>query len=183
MTMTRPWRIWKLWIAIALAILLMVDASLIVFLWRNGREGQQAMARQRDRLETEAKLLRADVARGEKIRASLPEAGKECDAFYRERLLSSATGYSTIEADMDEIAAKAGLRTSGIAFSQKELKGRGVTTITVKATVEGDYPAIIQFINGLERSKNFYLLNDLTLASETTGGIRVNLELNTYFRT
>jgi Tfp pilus assembly protein PilO len=183
MTTTRSWRVWKLWIAIALALLLVADTALIVFLWHNGREGQVAMARQRDRLETQAKLLKADVARGEKIRSSLPEAGKECDSFYQETLLSSATGYSTIEADMDAIASKAGLKTSGISFSQKEVKGRGVTTITVKATVEGDYQAIIQFINGLERSRNFYLLNDLTLASETTGGIRVNLELNTYFRT
>jgi hypothetical protein len=76
------------------------------------------------------------------------------------------------------------LRSSGIAFHEKEVKGRGVVEVDISDTVEGDYPAIIQFINGLERSKYFYLLSDLKLGSASTGGgIRLNLELRTYFRT
>ncbi len=49
--------------------------------------------------------------------------------------------------------------------------------------MDADYPAVIQFINGLERSKYFYLLDDLQLASATTGGIRLQIGLHTYFRT
>ena len=40
---------------------------------------------QRDLLATQAKLLKADVKRGEQIRASLPQVGKDCDAFYESR--------------------------------------------------------------------------------------------------
>lgn len=49
--------------------------------------------------------------------------------------------------------------------------------------LDAEYPAIIQFINGLERSKNFYLLDSLRLTSASTGGIRLDLDLHTFFRT
>jgi len=117
------------------------------------------------------------------LRASLPQAGKDCDAFYQQSFLDSPTGYSQIESDLDGIATKAGVRISGFTFKQKELKDRGVTEIQITTNLDADYPAIIQFINGLERSKNFYLLDSLRLASATSGGIRLDLDLHTYFRT
>src|ERR1700678_2925098 len=100
MTTDRAWQTWKLWTAAALAVLLIVDLALVVFLWQNGRQDPQEMRAERDRLAIQAKLLRADVERGQKIRASLPQAGQECDAFYRESFLDAATGYSQIETDL-----------------------------------------------------------------------------------
>jgi hypothetical protein len=63
------------------------------------------------------------------------------------------------------------------------VKGRGVDQITIKASVQGGYLGLIQFVNGLERSKKFYLLDDLHLDSSNTGEVRLNLELRTYFGT
>mgnify|MGYP001608520988 FL=1 len=65
---------------------------------------------------------------------------------------------------------------------ERPLETRGVTEVTVSATVEGDYVSVVRFINGLERSDNFYLLDSLGLASSTGGSIKLNLQLRTYFR-
>jgi Tfp pilus assembly protein PilO len=183
MNKNRSWSTWKKLILCALGVLLLADLALVFIYLQSTREGVESMRAQRTRLESEAKLLKADVARGEAIRTSLPKVGKDCDAFYHTAFLDAADGYSAIESDLGAIATKAGLRTSSITFSQKEVKDRGVTLITVLDSVDGDYPAIIQFINGLERSKNFYLLNDLHLDTATAGAIRLHLELRTYFRT
>lgn len=177
------WQHWKKRTAIALAILLAADVALAGFLWAAARQGPQAMRARRDRLAAQAKLLRADVDRGEKVRASLPQAGEDCDAFYHRAFLDSSTGYSQVVADLSAIASKAGVRTSGLTFKQQAIKDRGVTEVSISTNVEADYPAVIQFINGLERSKNFYLLDDLKLAAATAGGIRLELELHTFFRT
>ena len=96
---------------------------------------------ERDRLATQAKLLKADVARGEKIRASLPQVGKDCDSFYQQSFLDPITGYSDIETDLDAIAAKANVKTTGFTFKQKEVKDRGVTEISIGTSVDADYPA------------------------------------------
>lgn len=183
MNTTRPWDTWKKIILSALGLLLLADLALVFVLWQSSREGAESMRAQRARLETQAKLLKADVARGDKIRASLPTVGKDCDAFYHDAFLDSSTGYSDIESDLGDIAVKSGLRVGGLTLNQKDVKGRGVTLITISESVDGDYPAIIKFINGLERSKYFYLLNNLQLDTSNLGGIRLRLELRTYFRT
>lgn len=183
MNTKRPWNTWKKLILCALGVLLFADLALVFILWQSTREGVDSMRAQRSRLQIEAKLLKADVARGDAIRASLPKVGKDCDVFFHDAFLSSAGGYSAIEEDLGTIATKAGLRTSSIAFTQKEVKDRGVTLVTIIDSVNGNYSSIIQFINGLERSKYFYLLNDLHLDSASAGDIRLHLELRTYFRT
>ncbi len=175
---------WRKYVAAVVTLLFVVDFALAVFIWQGGREGPETKRRQRDRLELQAKLLKADVERGEKIKASLPQVGQDCDGFYKENFLPASTGYSAVLAELTDITHKAGLKTGGVTFQQKELKGHGVTQIAMKTTVEGDYPALIQFIHALERSKNFYLLDNLTLASGgSTAGIKLNLDLRTFFRT
>jgi len=176
------WRAWKILIAAGLAVLLAADAGLGFVLWQGSREGSDLQRAQRDHLRIQAKLLEADVQRGEKIRASLPQVGKDCDAFYKDNFLSPQTAYSDVAGDLDAIAAKAGLKTSGISFKQTPLKDHGVTELSMSASVEGSYPSIVQFINGLEHSKNFYMLNDLRLDSATSGEIRLKLDLLTYFQ-
>jgi Tfp pilus assembly protein PilO len=177
------WRTGKITIGVALGVLLLADVALVFVLWQAAREGPQAMRAQRDRLAAQAKLLKADVKRGEKIRESLPQIGKDCDAFYHDRFLGASGGYSAVEADLGELTAKAGLRTSGFSFKQKDVKDHGVTEIAIQTTVSGDYSAIIRFINDLEHSKNFYLLDNLRLESASTGGIHLSLDLRMFFRT
>jgi len=181
--MKSNWHTWKKLVGVGLGLLLAADVALIVFLWRSAHEGPEAMRVQRDSLAAEAKLLQADVKRAQAIRAALPQVGKDCDTFYQQSFLNGATGYSDIDQDLAAIAAKAGIKTSGFAFRQQEVKGRGVTEISIGTSVDADYPAIIQFINGLERSRNFYLLDDLRLNSATAGGIRLDISLHTFFRT
>jgi hypothetical protein len=177
------WRAWKITIGIALGVLLALDGALAYVVWQNAREGPEMMRLQRDQLKTEAKLLEADIQRGEKIRGSLPQVGKDCRAFYEDRFLDATTGYSQIESDFDSIVAKAGLKTTGLSFRPKDMKDHGVTEITLQTAVEGDYSAILHFIDGLEQSHNFYLLNDLQLDSSNAGMIRLRLTLNTFVRT
>jgi len=183
--MNMSWTVWKKVIVVALALLFAADLALVYQLWQSSREGAETLTAQRDRLKLQASLLKGDVARGDSIRKDLSGEGKEYDNFYHNTFLPADNGYSTIEDDLGSIAAKANLRSSGITFKQKELKGRDVTEIDISDSVEGDYPAIIQFINGLEHSKNFYLLSNLRLQSATGvgGGIRLQLDLQTYFRT
>ena len=176
-----------MWIGGVLAALLVVDLALAGILYESAREAPQATRMEAARLKAQEKLYRADVARGQEIRDSLTEARKESDAFYDSTFPDAATGYSAVEGDLDSIAAKSGLANESVKFKQKDLKDHGVTEITISETVEGDYPSILHFIDGLERSKNFYLLRDLSLNSSSaaagSGGIRLTLELQTYFRT
>jgi Type II secretion system (T2SS), protein M subtype b len=174
---------WKRLVAIALAVPLLLDLGLAVYLWQGGRGNPREIRAEVTRLTTQAKLLQADVDRGERIRASLPQAGKDAESFYQESFLDVSTGYSRVESDLGAIAAQAGVRTSGFAFKQKQTKEPGVTQISITTSLDADYPAVVKFINGIERSKNFYLLDEMKINSVSTNSLRLELELHAFFRT
>jgi len=174
---------WKMWTGLAVGLLLLADIALGVFLWETSRQNAESRRSQREKLALNAKLMTGDVKRAEAIRAALPQVGKDCSVFYEKTFPSATSGYSDIETDLDTIASHAGLNTSGVTFKPTVLKDRGVTQLEITTQVSGDYNSIIKFINGLEVSKNFYLLSDLALDSASTGGIRLQLKLHTYFRT
>ena len=77
-----------------MALILLLDIALIIFLWNISRQDRGDLIAQRQLLTAEAKLLKADVSRGEAIRASLPQVGRDSDAFYRESFLDASSGYS-----------------------------------------------------------------------------------------
>jgi Tfp pilus assembly protein PilO len=178
----RGWQFWKRVVLIAIAVVCAADVALAVFLWQGSREGPEELQAQGEKLRAQAKLLQADVNRGREIRTSLPQVGKDCDNFYHDAFLDPTTAYSEVSSDLETIARKSNLRTTDINFKQKALKDHGVTEVSITGSVEGEYPALVQFINGLERSKNMYLLDGLSLGSASTGGIRLRLDLRTYFR-
>lgn len=180
---TASWKAWKIAITVVLAAIVAADAGLAIFLWRDSRQSPVVQQVNASYLEVQAKLFQADVARGTKIRQSLPQVGRDCDRFYREAFLDPGTGYSEIESDLDDIASKSGLKMGEIQYKRADWKDRGVTELTIDADVQGSYSAVIQFINGIERSKRFYLLQDLALQSASNGGgIRLALQLRTFFR-
>lgn len=176
-------RKWKLAIKIVLACGLAIDAGLVVVNWRAANESAQAQALERARLEQKLKLLSADVQRGREIASRLPNIAQECDQFYENDLLPASSGDTAVIADFGEIAKSAGVQTGGIGLQEKEVKGRGLKEVHISGSVQGSYQNLIQWIDGLERSPHFYLLESLTLNSENSGVIKLQIALRTYFRT
>jgi hypothetical protein len=182
MTDIAKFREWKTLVLAGLGVLLVADLVLAVFLWHLGGTDPNEMRRHRVEMETTEKLLRADIVRGQRIEKNMPGVGKEADDFYKDQLPPVSGGYSVVVADLSEIATKAGLRTTSVAFHDHDLKARGVVDVDIEENVEGDYGAVLKFIQGIERSKNFYLLNSLGLDNAQTGQLRLSLQLHTYFR-
>ncbi|HKW89538.1 MAG TPA: hypothetical protein VJN21_12360 [Candidatus Acidoferrales bacterium] len=175
-------RRWKQTLKICLGCILALDALLVYVDWRARNSAPQAQAAERVRLAQKAVLLRADVVVGRAAEKQLPEIQKDCDLFYQRYLLSSSAGYSVIVADLGKMASDSGVQPGGVNFHQSQVKDSDLTEITITAAVQGDYQGLVRFINDLERSPHFYVLDGLTLASGATGPIKLNLSLRTYFR-
>lgn len=167
-----------------IAAVLVVDLILIGLIWHMGaspaapRNGLTLLRRQHA-------LLVADVARAEKIRAELPEVRRQGNAFFTQDLRPLGSGYSALIADLGVLAKESGLQAENFSFHQHDADKRGVVELDISTVVNGDYSSVVRFINGLERSDNFYVLDGLSLAasSTTSSELRLNLKLRTFFRT
>ncbi len=174
---------WKLAVKIALGCVLALDGVLIAFNVQAARQAPQAQAQERDSLAQKENLMAADGAKGQAIERHLPNVGDECDSFYQHNLLPESAGYSTVVADLGKMGKDAGVETSGVAFRETQIKARGLSEVQITAAVQGDYQSLIRLIDNLEHSPHFYVLDGLTLASETSGSIKLHVSLRTYFRT
>ncbi len=168
-------------IRIIIGIILLVDVVLVGVNWHLASattapgDEVRALRRRRD-------LMTADIRRAELIRSGMPGVQTEIASFMDKDLRPISAGYSSVDADLEALAKDSGLQLNTIHFREKSIDKRGVDEITITITMQGAYPSLVSFINALERSKNFYLLDSLSLDSSTEGLLKLNLELRTYFR-
>src|SRR6266849_5213074 len=130
--MRENFKIKKRVIVLLLVLLIGADIALGAYAWNlaSAQAAQQEMAlmtRNRD-------LLKKDIQRAQEIRSRIPAIQKDCDAF-EQSLFPESSGYSTVSAELGELAAKAGLRLDSRSFRPKAVKGRRLTELAIDAQV------------------------------------------------
>jgi Tfp pilus assembly protein PilO len=166
----------------SLAVLLAADAVLIGVNWKLSRS-PHVQPGEINRLAMLEKSYRADNARLERFRTELPGDEKQWDEFFNTHFHPAGQGYSAISEDLGGLSRSSGLQSDTITFHQHSPDARGLMELEISTAVEGDYDSLVQFLNKLEHSDNFYVLDGLSLASSSAGKLRLNLQLRTYFRT
>ena len=110
----------------------------------------------------------------------LPEkvgvARKQAGQFFEARF---PTGYSTISSAVGDLAAKNNVRLTRVSYVQTPAIP-GLAEVRLDANLSGEYEPLMHFINGLERSKTFFLINGLTFTGQQAGLVNLRLRLTTY---
>ena len=165
-----------------LAAVLLADAVLLGVRWRMN-SSPHVQAADLNRLALMEKQYRADNSRLERFRTELPADEKQWEEFFTTHFHPAGAGYSAISGDLGDLSRAAGLLSDAISFHQHPPDARGLMQVDISTAVEGDYEGLIQFLDKLEHSDNFYVLDSMALASSTAGKLRLNVQLRTYFRT
>ena len=167
----------------------MVQAGLLVLLVVNGVLGFFAFqpsalqAGELERLRIERKGRKESVDRLKRIESSLVESARRGDEFYEVRFLPASTGFATIMEEVDKIANSTGVRKGSVAYTPTEMKDHpGLETVEIDTSVDGDYSKMVRFINQLEQSKLFLIVDSLGVASSQVKGVRLSVKLVTYFK-
>jgi Tfp pilus assembly protein PilO len=173
-------------IMVGLAILVLADLALLFF---NSRMSMPQQDRQQtlSLLNREVALRKADVERASEIREKRPAILKKFDDF-ENTMLPASKVYSVISQEIDQYARDTHLVVDGVRFREKDVQGRGLMELTLESRVTGDYNGIVRFLNHLQRSKNVYIVDGLSVDTENAaqgapaGNLRVTLHMRTFFR-
>jgi Tfp pilus assembly protein PilO len=117
----------------------------------------------------------------------MPGTKADCDRF-DDSLPLARQGYSVITTEFEQLGRESGLQISSLDFRPADLAARGMTELLVDVKVAGNYKSVVRFINGVQRSQNYYVLDSLSLAKDTagtpgsTGTVNVDLHLKSYFK-
>jgi hypothetical protein len=166
----------------AIAAVIVIDLVLAIVSWRTAQSPQDPQDQLRA-LELQRKLMSADVTRDDQIRGNLPAVEADSENFFHDQFRPMGTGYSSLSADLGQIAQSAGLKADATTFEQHKPDAHGIVELDITESIEGSYPSVVAFLNGLEQSHGFYILDGLSLSSSHEGSLRLALQLRTFFRT
>jgi len=106
------------------------------------------------------------------------EARTQMDIFYAGRIPAH---YSSIAMRIGELEVKSGVKLSRVQYTQGP-PGSELTEISMDAGISGDYPAIMRFVNGLERDQTFFVIRAMALAGQQGGLVNLRLRVSTWLR-
>jgi hypothetical protein len=166
-------------------ILLLADVGLAAYSYELAT-APRASAERFKQMAIQIKMNQAEITRAQKIKNDTPNIQKDCEKFEKS-LLAASSGSSSLSSELGSVAKKSGVRLEDLTFKPTAIPERGMTEVAIDSTITGDYKSVIQFLNGLQRSNNNYIVGSLTLATDNSNQgpanvIKVGLHLKTYLR-
>ncbi len=108
----------------------------------------------------------------------------EVDRFFDHYFLDGQTVYSTVLAELNGLAEKAGVKAKDHTFNAEPIEGSDtLQMMTITGYYEGTYADLVMFVNAIDRSPRFLTIDRLQAAPlQTQGTLNVNLRLNAFVR-
>jgi type IV pilus assembly protein PilO len=171
-------------VRVGLGVLLaanLVAAAVVFKPWASSieeLEQQESTLRQQVRQrEVALERLRAIVNKVETART-------DGDKFEQTYLLSKRSMASVLAQELVETAQKAGMRQKETTFSFEPVEGSDtLTKVTITGIYEGTYADLMHFLNGLDRSNRFLIIESLGAAPQQSGlTLGVTIKLSGFVR-
>jgi len=144
--------------------------------------------------QTEAQLEQARNARitAEQQLAAYKKVQADLQVLYNERWSTPMQRLTALIDEVKRLAAASHLQPPAYAFSSGESKQAstaqnskgsiGTTTVGIAFNVQGTYEQVRRLINLLELSRQFIIIDQVTLAAAQDQNLTLNLQLKTLFR-
>jgi hypothetical protein len=118
-----------------------------------------------------------------RLLASKIESGRgEGDKFMGNYFLPRRTAYSTIMAELNDLAGQSKITPRDSAYALDAVDGSDtLDMMQISANLEGLYPDVIRFINLLDKSDRLLIIESLNATPQQSGGrVNVALKLDTF---
>ncbi len=158
--------------------LVVIDLACVGYLFSPAGRSRQARQREYVKLRQQLVAKQQEVLPTRGMDQKLKQASQDITGFYGTRF---PTEYSSVAEELGKIATDTGVHVSGVKYDEKDAAIEGVRKLTMELSISGDYLQEVKFINSLERSKMFFLVDGITLG-EQQGNVRLQLKLETYMR-
>jgi hypothetical protein len=165
--------------ALPLGLLLLAATALGVYRVRFAdRVGALRIAIEREsgelgKLREQRQSLVDLVARAERSRSGIRE-------LYEQRFATESERLTSLIREVKDLAERAGLRLTAIGYPDRELEDYGLIDRSIVFSVNGDYRKLRQFVNFLELSDSFVILQSIQV-SGGSNELGLSLELATLF--
>jgi type IV pilus assembly protein PilO len=163
------------------AVLVLVNLYLLIHLglaWDVAHSHDaDALAQQRVQLKT-AQIASLPL---QGLDAKLAKSTQQANEFYKRRLPYAE---SQVVGELGTLAKQENVRLQGVQYLHAPVvEDPSLTGLQMDARLSGDYRPLVEFLNALERDKQFFLIDGVGLTGQQSGTVNLRLRLTTFLRT
>jgi type IV pilus assembly protein PilO len=135
-------------------------------------------------LQTQLQQRQASLQRLRALVSKIEQARAAGDEFLSTYFMDRRTASSTIIGELSTAAQEAGMKPKENTYSEDPVEGsETLSMMTITVNYEGTYGDLLEFVNRLDKSRRFFILDTLTAAPQQGGvTLNVNIKLNAFVR-
>lgn len=167
-----------------LAVLLAANLGAAVMAFKPFGGSADDLRRQRGELQARLAQLQTHLAQTRKLASKVQSARAEGDNFLDRYVTDRRTMSSTIFEEMDRTAQQAGIKPRDRNVELSPIEGSDtLEMMSITAGYEGPYESLEKFVNLLDRSPRFLIIESLVAAPQQGGQmLNVTLKLDTFVK-
>jgi hypothetical protein len=129
-------------------------------------------------LSQQLATLRDRVAKDKQLVAKMQSARKDTDQFLASYVADERFGASALVGELDRIATEAGVKQLPTTVAEQDIEGSdGMTMQSVTQGIEGTYANLTKFINLVDKSPHFLIIENLATAAPQQNGAPLNVQI------
>jgi Tfp pilus assembly protein PilO len=167
-----------------IAVLLVVNIAAAVIAFKPFGGSAEDLRRERADSGRRLAQLQARLAQTRQLVDKVELARREGDDFLAKYFTDRRTTYSTIIEELDRTAQAAGLKLRNYNGELNEIEGSDtLQMMSLNTAYEGDYAGLEKFINLLDKSPRFLIVDSMQAAPQQNGQtLTITLRLLTFVK-
>jgi len=153
-----------------------IIAAIIAFKPFGG--GADDLEREEAALQQQLGGMRKRIEASKQLVDKMQTARKDKDQFLTKYIADERFGASTLLNELNRIATEAGVRQLPVSDNQQEIEGSNAfIMVTVTESCEGNYAALAKFINLIDKSPHFLIIESLDTEAPQQNGALLNVRI------
>jgi type IV pilus assembly protein PilO len=178
------WKDPRMAVRAVLGVLLLANLVTAVIAFKPFGGGADDLRRDRDVLRQQLAQLKIQVAKNRKLVEKIETARSQGDQFLAKYFTQRRVVTSTIQGELVQIAKEAGITYQPTTFNTEAIEGSDtLAMMTINAGCQGTYAALSKFVNLVDKSPRFLIIESMVAAPQQTGQVlNVTVKVDTFVK-
>ena len=178
------WKDPRIAMRLVLGVLLLANLVVAVIAFKPFGGSADDLRRDRNALQQQLGLLQKKVAANKQMVMKVQTARTEGDQFLAKYFTDRRVVTSTIQGELVDIAKQAGVIFQPTTWTDEPIEGSDTLVMkTINAGCQGTYAALSKFVNLVDRSPRFLIIESMAAAPQQTGQtLNVTIKIDTFIK-
>src|ERR1035437_1629209 len=178
------WKDPRVAVRAVLGVLLLANLVTAVIAFKPFGGGADDLRRDRNILRQQLAQLKIQVAKNRKLVEKIDTARTQGDQFLAKYFTQRRVVTSTIQGELVQIAKEAGVTYQPTTWNIEAIEGSDtLAMMTINAGCQGTYAALSKFVNLVDKSPRFLIIESMVAMPQQTGQIiNVTVKVDTFLK-